>query len=568
MLGEPDPASSVSFGISNDVQNGESMGVKFSKSFYTGQFVFECSYHGNRRPDTLLLRIDNGNPVTLKITHVNSINPRLIEFGIPDNVVDQLLNCKNSIDLEFTAQNPPSDYVRKWNISSEKDEMELKRVEAYGGSPRFTGPLGIKNYINHINGAGSQVTSAGAPETNPAQPGTEAPRTEARTVDARTDIEQRRGWVAKLTEAENTNQRKISSEMPYSFFYSTAIEEGAINYQNETIELKVLTNLRANSAWFSSIRGEVQELFSGLNSTGRKNDWGLGNWPQQGVTNTNPFASQKQYDFSIVFEVLNGQNKVIGRQTARLTPAFSFTVNNNQIVSNYEENSFNTIIFSAVKVDDLSENMTVRIASVNSVSAQNAPFEITATAALTQPSAVSQTQSTAASSNPLYSGWRKIAPWAGNQTVLRGIKSNFTLGTEVIDGQNKEVVTFSIEFPRGSGYRGCGFGNSDSSVITQLRTANGIRFKVLGDGKLWHLIFVTPGIIKDNGSYEAPIQTSNNRIVNIDIPYSRLKQPSWAVRARFDKSLITDIQIQRKNEDNNKVESGVFVIKVFDIEIY
>jgi len=147
---EPNPGSQVDFGIQNDVQNGESMGVNFNRSM-NGQFVFECSYRGSRRPDTLLLRIDNGSPITLRISNVNSFNPGLIEFAISNDVVNQLLNCNNSIDLEFTAPNPPSDYVRKWHISSEADVMEMRRAQTYGGAPRLRGPLGVKNFINYWN---------------------------------------------------------------------------------------------------------------------------------------------------------------------------------------------------------------------------------------------------------------------------------------------------------------------------------------------------------------------------------------------------------------------------------
>jgi hypothetical protein len=139
--------SSVNFGMKNDNQNGESLSVSFERNFER-QFCFACSYRGSRRPDTLLLRIDNGSPITLKISKVNSLNSGMIEFAVSPAILDQLLNCNNSIDLEF---NNTYEYIRKWHVSSEDDEAEIRRAARYNDTPRPKGPMGIKNLINYWN---------------------------------------------------------------------------------------------------------------------------------------------------------------------------------------------------------------------------------------------------------------------------------------------------------------------------------------------------------------------------------------------------------------------------------
>ncbi|ULQ58655.1 leucine-rich repeat domain-containing protein [Brucepastera parasyntrophica] len=79
-----------------------------------------------------------------------------------------------------------------------------------------------------------------------------------------------------------------------------------------------------------------------------------------------------------MFELVNDENKVIGRQTVRLTPSYSFVQRNNEIVSNYDENNFNTVTFNNVKADDISDMITIRIASVNGAAPENARVRIAA----------------------------------------------------------------------------------------------------------------------------------------------------------------------------------------------
>jgi hypothetical protein len=100
------------------------------------------------------------------------------------------------------------------------------------------------------------------------------------------------------------------------------------------------------------------------------------------VTNTNPFArgKVKRYDFSLVFELVNERGRVIGRQAARFSPSFSFSGpdRQGQVSVNYEENAFTTVTFGAVKADDITDSLTVRVASVNRAAPENARFRITA----------------------------------------------------------------------------------------------------------------------------------------------------------------------------------------------
>jgi energy-converting hydrogenase Eha subunit A len=125
----------------------------------------------------------------------------------------------------------------------------------------------------------------------------------------------------------------------------------------------------------------LQAIYDGLNATKRKNDWGLGNWPSQSITNPNPFTARKQYDIQVAFELVNNKNQVLGRQTINIRPGFSFSFSNNVVGVYYVENTFNNVIFNAVNANDISDTLTIRVASVNRNPPQNAQFQITALSA-------------------------------------------------------------------------------------------------------------------------------------------------------------------------------------------
>jgi len=192
-------------------------------------------------------------------------------------------------------------------------------------------------------------------------------------MDIRNDIVWRREWLARLTETENYFN---NVPPPYTLFYSTGIETGAINYQTETADLNIPTSLRATG--HDAMQKALQAVYDGLNATKRKDDWGLANWPVQNVTSASLLASQKQYNLQIAFELVNSQNQVIGRQTINMRPGFRFTFNNNRIGIEHTGNIFNTVTFNKVKADDISDSLTIRIATVNNAAPQNAQFQITA----------------------------------------------------------------------------------------------------------------------------------------------------------------------------------------------
>jgi len=235
----------------------------------------------------------------------------------------------------------------------------------------------------------------------------------------RNDIAWRKKWVDVLKETEETFYKIINNaDPPYTLYYSTVIETKNINYQKETADLSISINLLANAEWFTALQRSLdaaQAVMDGLNATGRKKDWGLNNWPEQGVnietfrwpynggkweewkaSDTSPFAAAKyqarhcrysygcpydyrynsrHYDIPVEFELVNQKGKVIGKNTIRVNPSFSIEKN---FIVKFNASTSGILIFNAVNANNISDNLTIRIASVNGKPPKTAKFPIIA----------------------------------------------------------------------------------------------------------------------------------------------------------------------------------------------
>jgi len=203
--------------------------------------------------------------------------------------------------------------------------------------------------------------------------------------DARNEIQWRRNWIARLTETEQyfnnyfDNFFKTAS-LPYTLFYSTEIEQGVINFQNETVTLSIGTNLLASSEWprsvepiLRSMQSSIQAVLDGLTATKRAATWGLDKWPWQSGFNLNPFGKQNK-NFAIIFELVNSKNQVIGRQTLQVAGSYEIPapMPGRSLTIPVSADDKKTVTFDNVKADDITDRLTIRIASVNGVNAETA----------------------------------------------------------------------------------------------------------------------------------------------------------------------------------------------------
>ncbi len=191
--------------------------------------------------------------------------------------------------------------------------------------------------------------------------------------DTRNDIAWRRDWMARLTETEeyfadlfNTNT------VPYTLFYSTEIIPGDVNYRAETQNLSIWTKLRPTGAWtwLTSVERALRAVYDGLNATKRKEVWGL-YWPGTSVTDLKPFE-RKSRDFSITIELVNSNNKVIGRTNFQSSGSWNFNMSYGSPTISVSGDDRKQVRFDNVKADDITDSLTIRVATVNGIDAQTA----------------------------------------------------------------------------------------------------------------------------------------------------------------------------------------------------
>ena len=190
--------------------------------------------------------------------------------------------------------------------------------------------------------------------------------------NARDDIAWRKMWIDRLTETERyfDNFNKTES-MPYILFYAAddIKQQGGINYQNETVTMNLDAYLHGSTIWAFSVSRALQTVYDGLKATGRAGVWGLSDWPQRSVTGLNPFAS-KNNNFSVVFELLNSNNMVIGRQTLRVGGAWSLNPASRSV--SIPAGNRIPLSFQNVKANDITSNLTIQVTSVNGMDAEAA----------------------------------------------------------------------------------------------------------------------------------------------------------------------------------------------------
>lgn len=189
----------------------------------------------------------------------------------------------------------------------------------------------------------------------------------------RNDIAWRDQWVERLTETEqffdNFNRKE---SMPYTLFYiSDEIkQQGEIDYQKKTVTFSIDTHLHGSGIWTLSIERALQAVYDGLRATGRADIWGLGRWPQSGVTNLNAFGG-KRNNFSVVFELINDQNKIMGRQTLEASGSWGLNWSGRPVID-VSADDRKTVNFQNVSANDITDRMTIRIATVNRFDAETA----------------------------------------------------------------------------------------------------------------------------------------------------------------------------------------------------
>jgi hypothetical protein len=171
-------------------------------------------------------------------------------------------------------------------------------------------------------------------------------------------------------------------------------------------------------------------------------------------------------------------------------------------------------------------------------------------------------------------GWK---PLCDNESM-----SNVSISREKIDGAEKDVLIIYSSLSGGnSKWTGATLTEesfstrvlktkssvtpADINLIQKLANANGVRFKVVGDGRKWEVYFPTTDVT-DTAYHGVKISTENGKVSNIDIPFNKLTQLSYGTGTKFNKKNLKGVALQKSTIAGSG--SGTTTIKIYDFEVY
>jgi DNA-binding CsgD family transcriptional regulator len=163
-----------------------------------------------------------------------------------------------------------------------------------------------------------------------------------------------------------------------------------------------------------------------------------------------------------------------------------------------------------------------------------------------------------------------LMPWTDADWTDGKSTVEFSINQETIDEVNiDDVLTIHTTLAKGCWEPSAEVQIKSGQALQQLRRADGIRFKVRGDGKNWRvLVHTVESIAMDWTSYEYTFSTIRNQTILVDMPYASLRQPertSEKHRFEFFSENITDFVIGTVVQSQ---ELGSSSIKIWDFEIY
>jgi len=241
-------------------------------------------------------------------------------------------------------------------------------------------------------------------------------------ANVRNDIQRRKVWLDLLKECEDY----FTKHLPYEIVYSPDLVQGEINYNKETVSLSFNVTVKPTE-WFKV----VDNILQGLNTTDKKYDWGIGDWPMtsrkfvdeysnvasyysffdgsdhywkySSLYNHSsayflyPNSGEKLYPYDdggrkntvIRVQLFNDKGKMIATTEKKIQNklGFRFLPSSPGRDKGFWDSSrilvfsqTDTVVFNNVNANDITDNLTIKIISVNGVDIAKNPDYIRITA--------------------------------------------------------------------------------------------------------------------------------------------------------------------------------------------
>ncbi len=91
-----------------------------------------------------------------------------------------------------------------------------------------------------------------------------------------------------------------------------------------------------------------------------------------------------------------------------------------------------------------------------------------------------------------------------------------------------------------------------------------IKFKCIGDGKDWNLSFRLYNGYPNNTDYNYVFHTKKGKVVEVEIPYTKMTWANWSKNRKFNKNEVVSISFNVPNLPSSVSQS----IQIFDVRVY
>jgi len=177
------------------------------------------------------------------------------------------------------------------------------------------------------------------------------------------DIQARDRWLEVFKETT----KFYNDHPPFELIFDPSlIQIGETDYVKRTATLGMKINLEPSIAGFNSLN----TLLEGLDKTGRRKQWGFYTWPLYDIkpktTGTVLFDGKETFNCKVDVTLLNEKNKTLGNSSIILnTEKIKFSSFGDNII--IPESVGGIVNFSNVKVEDLTDTLTIVITAVNNI---------------------------------------------------------------------------------------------------------------------------------------------------------------------------------------------------------
>lgn len=168
----------------------------------------------------------------------------------------------------------------------------------------------------------------------------------------------------------------------------------------------------------------------------------------------------------------------------------------------------------------------------------------------------------AASSAVFCQSFNKADQWVAYSDKDKGGTSVINTATtnETIDGKEYMVVSASGNVTTKYQYGFVGLSATpDAATLEFMKSAKGISFKTIGDGKKYRVCIETSDIT-DSDYYGKEFYASKGKAATVTLTYSSLSQEGWGAKKKFDASKIIKIHFQTIGQP-----IAAYSFKLFDL---